>query len=119
MLSNWHYRASKISCKSEIQENIITINRFDCAIQHNNSVTGELIYANSMVSDEIALENKGRQLEGTYKSHESRKDGCVQMDTTKDNIRDRSTNTREQVAKMSGVGAGTVVRFNKVMVVTL
>lgn len=80
-----------------------------------NLTPGELIYANSMVADEIALENKGRQLKGTYKSHESRKDGCVQMDTTKDNIRDRSTNTREQVAKMSGVGTGTVARFNKVM----
>lgn len=80
-----------------------------------NLTPGELIYANSMVADEIALENKGRQLKGTYKSHESRKDGCVQMDTTKDNIRDRSTNTREQVAKMSGVGTGTVARYDAVM----
>ena len=78
-----------------------------------NLTPGELIYAHSMVADEIALENKGRQLKGTYKSHESRKDGCVHLDTTKDNIRDRSTNTREQVAKMSGVG--TVARYNKVM----
>ena len=29
--------------------------------------------------------------------------------------RDRSTNTREQRAKIAGVSAGTVARFNKVM----
>lgn len=37
------------------------------------------------------------------------------MDTTKDNIRDRSTNTCEQVAKMSGVGTGTVARYDRKM----
>lgn len=33
---------------------------------------GELIYANSMVADEIALENREKMLKGTYKSHENR-----------------------------------------------
>lgn len=80
-----------------------------------NMTPGELIYANTMVADEIALENKEKMLEGTYKSHESRKNGCVQMDASKDSIRDRSTNTREQVAKMSGVGTGTVARYDAVM----
>ena len=37
------------------------------------------------------------------------------MDTSKDNIRDRSTNTREQVARLSGVGTGTVARYDAVM----
>lgn len=35
---NCHYRAVKTICKSKIQENPITINRFDCVIQHNNSI---------------------------------------------------------------------------------
>lgn len=80
-----------------------------------NLSPGELIYANSMVADEIALENKEKMLEGTLNSHEVRKkDGCVQMDTPKNNVRDRSTNTREQVAKMSGVGTGTVARYDAI-----
>lgn len=29
--------------------------------------------------------------------------------------RDRSTNTKEQTVKLVGVGAGTVVRYNKVI----
>ena len=45
-----------------------------------NLSPGELIYATSMVADEIALENKEKQLEGTYKSHETRRNGSVQMD---------------------------------------
>lgn len=78
-----------------------------------NLTPGELIFANSMVAEEIAEENKKKMLEGTYKSHESRENGGVHMDTPKD--RDRSTNTREQVAKLSGVGTGTVVRYDAVM----
>ena len=68
---------------------------------------------NSMVAEEIKLENEEKMLEGTYKSHETRKNGCVHMDTPKE--RDRSTNTREQVAKLSGVGVGTVARYDAVM----
>lgn len=36
---------------------------------------------------------------------------CVQMDAK----RDRTTNTREQRAKLSGVSAGTVARYDTVM----
>lgn len=78
-----------------------------------NLELGELIYANSMVAEEIKLENEEKMLEGTYKSHEVRKNGCVHVDTPKE--RDRSTNTREQVAKLSGVGVGTVARYDAVM----
>lgn len=38
-----------------------------------NLSPGELIYANSMVAEEIALENKEKMLEGTLNSHEVRK----------------------------------------------
>lgn len=41
----------------------------------------------------------------------NKKTPCAQMDTP----RDYSTNTRQQVAKMSGVGTGTVARYNRVM----
>ena len=66
-----------------------------------------------MVTEEIKLENEEKMLEGTYKSHEVRKNGCVHMDTPKE--RDRSTNNHEQVAKLSGVGVGTVARYDAVM----
>lgn len=80
-----------------------------------NLSPGELIFANSMVAEEIAEENKKKMLEGTYRSHESRENGCVHMDTPKEQSRDRSTNTHEQVAKLSGVGTGTVARYDAVM----
>lgn len=37
------------------------------------------------------------------------------MDASLSKERDRSTNTREQVAKMSGVGTGTVARYDAIM----
>ena len=83
-----------------------------------NLTPGELIFANSMVAEEIALENKEKMLEGTYNSHDARKnDGCVQMDTPKTVLKERdySTNTRQQVAKISGVGTGTVARYDAIM----
>ena len=75
-----------------------------------NLSPGELIYANSMVAEEIALENKERKVEGGRAGADvtNGKTACVQMDAS----RERSTNTREQVAKMSGVGAGTVARYD-------
>lgn len=84
-----------------------------------NLTPGELIYANSMVADEIALENKHRLSEagkiGASITNATRS-GCVQMDAGRElRTRDRSTNTREQVAKMSGVGTGTVARYDAVM----
>lgn len=39
------------------------------------------------------------------------KASCVHVDTGSKE-RDFSTNTRQQVAKMSGVGAGTVARYD-------
>lgn len=84
-----------------------------------NLSPGELIFANSMVAEEIAEENKKKQIEGTYKSHESRKIGSVHVDGTKNIESNQShtspTHTREQVAKLSGVGTGTVARYDAVM----
>ncbi len=43
-----------------------------------------------MVADEIALENKEKELEGTYKSHESRRNGSVKMDGSNNSNEKRS-----------------------------
>lgn len=77
-----------------------------------NLSPGELIYANSMVAEEIALENKEKVSKAVIESNKNRPNSnCVQMDACEKSTRDRSTNTREQVAKMSGVGTGTVARY--------
>lgn len=75
-----------------------------------NLSPGELIYANSMIAEEIAAENKEKKIEGNKLGADvaNKKAVSVQMDAK----RDRSSNTREQVAKMSGVGAGTVARYD-------
>lgn len=82
-------------------------------LDRRNLSPGELIYANSMVAEEIALENKEKMSNGGKVGADitNGKTACVQMDTP----RDRSTNTREQVAKMSGVGSGTVARYDAIM----
>ena len=77
-----------------------------------NPSPGELIYANSMVAEEIALENKEKMLEGGKVGADitNGKTACVQMDTP----RDRSTNTREQVAKMLGARYDAIIKNNEV-----
>ena len=79
-----------------------------------NLSAGELIFANSMVAEEIKLENEEKMLEGYSKERREEKSSCVHLDTGSKE-RDRSTNTREQLAKMSGVGTGTVARYDAVM----
>lgn len=76
-----------------------------------NLSQGELIYANSMMAEEIAAENKAKRL-STLKQNQI--DRSVQMDKTEDKEKSCTspTHTREQVAKMSGVGAGTVARYD-------
>lgn len=76
-----------------------------------NLSPGELIYANSMMAEEIAAENKAKRL-STLKQNQI--DRSVQMDKTEDKEKSCTspTHTREQVAKMSGVGAGTVARYD-------
>lgn len=78
-----------------------------------NLSPGERVYANSMVADEIALENKDKMSAGGKigANITNGKTGCVHLDAG----RDRSTNTREQIAKMAGVAAGTVARYDAIM----
>ena len=80
-----------------------------------NLSPGELIFANSMVAEEIAEENREKISKAVSESNRNRSSNCVQMDAHENKPRDRSTNTREQVAKLSGVGTGTVARYDAVM----
>lgn len=82
-----------------------------------NLSPGERVYANSMVADEIALENKEKMLEGNRLGAAVKHGNvvCVHLDAKQKVERDRSTNTREQIAKMAGVAAGTVARYDAIM----
>lgn len=82
-----------------------------------NMSPGELIYANSMIADEIALENEEKMLEGYSKERREEKASSVHLDGGSNDKKSHTspTHTREQVAKMSGVGTGTVARYDAVM----
>lgn len=70
----------------------------------------EKIYANDKVAAQrIREENEKRKLEGYSQERRDEKASCAQMDA-RSTERDRSTNTREQRAKMSGVSSGTIYR---------
>ena len=73
--------------------------------------------ANSMVAEEIALENKEKMLEGYSRERREEKSSSVQMDGGCSESRSHTspTHTREQVAKMSGVRTGTVARYDAIM----
>ena len=72
----------------------------------------EKIYANDKVAAQrIREENEKRLSEAGKKGSPNKR--CAQMDAgfiNEDKPRDRSTNTREQRAKMSGVSSGTIYR---------
>lgn len=86
-----------------------------------NLSPGELIFANSMVAEEIAEENKKKKLEGNRLGADitNGKAVSVHVDGERDFDNPKShtspTHTREQVAKLSGVGTGTVARYDAVM----
>lgn len=108
-------RCKEYDMKSDVMDWMITYQDV-----RRNMCEAEKIYANDKVSARrIEEENEKKRLEGTYNSHKTRgnnkNDGCVHLDASKKTERDRSTNTREQRAKMAGVSTGTVARFNKVM----
>lgn len=82
-----------------------------------NLTPGELIFANSMVAEEIAEENKKKQLSTLKQNQNGENNRSVQMDKTVEKPKPHTspTHTREQVAKLSGVGTGTVARYDAVM----
>lgn len=76
----------------------------------------EKIYANDKVSARrIEEENEKKRLEGNRKGADitNGHSVSVQMDAERKQQRDRSTNTREQRAKIAGVSAGTVAYDTK------
>lgn len=100
-----------------------------------NMCEAEKIYANDKVSIRrikeenerkksiaVAESNRKRNSNGVHLdatdiiNNNNQKSGCVQMNISrKVQQRDRTTNTREQRAKLSGVSAGTVARYDTVM----
>lgn len=73
----------------------------------------EKIYANDKVAAQrIREENEKRKLEGYSQERRDEKASCAQMDA-RSTERDRSTNTREQRAKMSGVSSGTTYNIGR------
>lgn len=113
----WHRAISifKNINKSDVMDWMITYQDV-----RRNMCEAEKIYANDKVSmRRIEEENEKKRLAGTYNSHKTRgnneNDGCVHLDASKKTERDRSTNTREQRAKIAGVGNGTVARYDAVM----
>lgn len=81
-----------------------------------NLTAGESLHANQMIMEEIELENKQKKLEGNKLGANVLHGKVVSVHVdAKQNERDRSTNTREQLAKMSGVGTGTVARYQAIM----
>ena len=79
----------------------------------------EKIYANDKVSVQRIKEENEKRLSEAGKIGatitNNFKSGCVQMDAGRKQQRDRSTNTREQRAKIAGVSAGTVARYDTVI----
>lgn len=69
------------------------------------------------MAEEIAAENKKKMLEGYSKEKREEKASSVQMDGGYEKPKPHTspTHTREQVAKLSGVGTGTVARYDAVM----
>lgn len=82
-----------------------------------NLTPGELIFANSMVAEEIAEENKKKMLSRLKQNQKKENNRSVQMDKTVEDPKPHTfpTHTREQVVKLSGVGTGTVARYDVVM----
>lgn len=83
-----------------------------------NMNDAEKIYANDKVSvQRIREENEKKKLEGNSFGGQGGKQVSVHLgaDLMQEKPRDRSTNTREQRAKLSGVSSGTISRYDTVM----
>lgn len=85
-----------------------------------NLTAGEKLYANQMIMEEIELENKQKRLEGNKLGADVTNGKAVSVHVDGErNLESKShtspTHTREQLAKMSGVGTGTVARYQAIM----
>lgn len=101
------------SDKSDVMEWMITYQDV-----RRNMCDAEKIFANDKVSARrIIEENEKRKSIAVSKANRNRNSNCVQMDASEndDKPRDRSANTREQRAKLTGVSTGTIQRYDTVM----
>lgn len=97
------------SDKSDVMDWMITYQN-----ARRNMNDAEKIYANDKVAAQRIREENEKKRLNTLKQNSD--DRCAQMDATEQKTeRDRSTNTREQRAKMSGVSSGTISRYDTVM----
>ena len=82
-----------------------------------NLTAGESLHANQMIMDEIELENKQKQLRSLKQNQDEYRSVHVDGTDKRDNLTSHTspTHTREQLAKMSGVGTGTVARYQAIM----
>lgn len=97
--------------KSDVMEWMITYQDV-----RRNMCDAEKIFANDKVSARRIIEENEKRKLSTLKQNVT-DDRCVQMDASinDDKPRDRSANTREQRAKLAGVSAGTIARYDTVM----
>ena len=81
-----------------------------------NLSPGELIYANFMVAEEIALENKEKMLEGYSRERREEKSSPVHLDGGCSESKSHTSpiHTREQVAKMSGARYDAIIKNDEV-----
>ena len=85
-----------------------------------NLTAGEKLYANQMIMEEIELENKQKKLEGNKLGADVTNGKAVSNHVVGERNTESSnhaspTHTREQLAKMSGVGVGTAGRYQAIM----
>lgn len=82
-----------------------------------NMSDAESIFVEKKISEaRLREENEKKRLEGNALGADitNGKTVCAQMDAER-NTRDRSTNTREQIAKAANVSTGTVSRYDRVV----
>lgn len=100
------------STKADVAQWIVSYQR-----TRRNANEAELIYANSKVAEIIARENKEKVSKAVSEANRSRNSNSDHLDGN-ENIKTSHTaptHTREQIARLAGVGTGTVSRYEKVM----
>ncbi len=84
-----------------------------------NLTAGEKLYANQMIMEEIELENKQKVSKAVSEANKKRGDSnsnhVVGIGNVESSNHASPTHTREQLAKMSGVGVGTAGRYQAIM----
>ena len=105
----------------DLGDDATEIDAMDWMLTHQlsskNLTPGEKLAMTEEFQEEVKLENgkKKKETEGRPKKTGVQLDAGLDEKQKPKTSRDRSLNTREQVAKKAGVSTGTVARYNKVM----